>query len=273
MAHLTSLFQQALSWISSHSWFPFVQAIFLLVLSIFLLGAIFRLIFGKGSTFNRAVSASLSVLLVYLAVILIELFLPDYREALPALPFVQVDSEHLFLQNVLHLPGEILYPSILRLLILSFIVNLLEEFLPEGKNFLSWYLWRVVVVLASLTPYAILCSTLEASVPSFFGVYAKLFVWAYMALILLTGILKVGMGLILSAVNPLIGSLYAVFYTDPIGKQLSKSILTALLIMTGIALAYLDGLTEFAFADFSLLVYGPICLAVFVGLYFFGKFL
>lgn len=254
------------------SWLQIIQAVALLTLAIFLFGGVLRLLFGRGSSLNCAVSASLSIMLVYLAAVLIYLFLPELRDSLEPLPFVRMDPEHLFLLDWMQLPEELLYPAVLKLSILAFTVNLLEEFMPRGEKFLSWYLWRTVTVLASLTAYVFLCGLIASFAPQLFQQWAKYVVWGFGAVILLTGALKLLLGLILTVMNPIIGGLYALFFTNTVGKQLSKSILTTVLVLTVFALMYSGGLTRFSFSQFSLAAYGPSCIIILIVLYLFGKF-
>ena len=273
MVSLTSILPSVEALASGMDWLGIIQAVALLALAIFLIGGVFRLLFGKGSSLNCAVSASLSIMLVYLAAILIYLFLPDLRDSLEPLPFVRIDLQRVFLIDWMQLSEEVFYPSVLKLAILALTVNLLEEFMPEGEKFLSWYLWRTVTVLTSLTAYILICGFVESLVPQLFSDWAKYVIWGFWAVILLTGLLKVLLGLILTVMNPIIGGLYALFFTNTLGRQFSKSILTTVLVMTVFQLMYRGGLMQFAFSQFSLAAYGPSCVIILIVLYLFGKFL
>ncbi len=270
---LTSVLPSLDGMIPNLTWFTIIQAVAILVLGVFLLGGIFRLFFGKGSSLNRAVSASLSIFLVYLAAILIYLFMPELRESLEPLPFIKIDLQHVCLIDWIHLEGTTLYPSVLKLAILALIVNLMEEFMPEGSKIFSWYLWRTVTVLASLTAYAILCAVIKSFAPQIFGGWAEYILWGFVLLIVLTGILKILLGLVLTVINPIIGGLYALFFTNLFGKQFSKSILTTLLVMVLFKCAYHTGMQQFSFSEFSIAAYGPSCIIILIVLYLFGKIL
>lgn len=239
------------------SWFEMLPPVALVTVVILLIGGIYRLIFGKGSSLNRSVSASLSIMLTYLVSILIYLFLPDLRDSLQPLPFVQIDSEHVFLIDWIHMSQDLFYPSVLKLAILAFIINLLEEFMPAGEKFLTWFLWRMVTVLTTLTAYVLMCGFVESYIPQLFHLWAKYLIWGVWTVILMTGLLKLTLGLILTVMNPIVGGLYALFFTHTLGKQLSKSILTTVIIMAVFALMYRCGLTQFPFSRFSLAVYLP----------------
>ena len=255
------------------SWVEVLEAAAVLVLAIFLIGWIFRLLFGKDSPLIRSVSATLTIALVYLAAILIFLFFPSLREQMNEIPFIAVTTERVFLMDVTHLASELLYPSVLRLAILAFLVNLLEEIMPEGKKFLGWYLWRTATVLAALALHVLCCRLLETYVPQILGELAKYIIWGFWTVILLTGLLKVLLSLVLAAVNPILGAVYALFFSNFLGKQMSKSILTSVLVMIIFHLLTRGGFTQFAFSHFSLASYGPTCVLILIVLYLFGKFL
>lgn len=270
---LTSLLPAVGEFAAGLDWLAVIETAAILVLAVFLIGGLFRLLFGKGSALTSSVSATLSIALVYLAAILIFLFFPSLRSSMTELPFMAVTTERVFLMDVIHLAPETLYPSVLRLALLAFLVNLLEDILPQGKKFLSWYLWRTATVLAALALYVISCHLIEQYAPEIFGSWAKYILIGCWAVILLTGLSKVLLSLVLTVVNPILGALYALFFSNFLGKQLSKSILTSVLVLVIFHLLYRGGFTQFAFSQFSLVSYGPSCILILIGLYLFGKFL
>ena len=79
--------------------------------------------------------------------------------------------------------------------------------------------------------------------------------------------------MVLSVVHPIIGVLYAFFFSNLFGRQFSKSILTTLILTALVGGLNQMGFSRFAFSDFSLLTYGPVCLILIGTLYLFGRFL
>lgn len=254
-------------------WFTVIRTALMFAAIAFASGAILRVFFGKRASITRAVSACLSVLLIYLAAVLIYLFLPDYRFGLASLPFVTVDEHRFLLWQLSGLSEELLYGSILQLFLLAVLVNLLEAVLPEGEGFLQWYLWRCLTALTALVLYRLLCGLVEQYLPHLFDLWAKPAVLCFWALILLSGILKVLLTLILTVVHPVIGALYAFFFSNLLGRQFSKSILTTLILTGLVSVLNRIGFSQFAFSDFSLFSYGPTCLILIGTLYLFGRFL
>lgn len=273
MQFLTSVLPQISALAGSIDWMDLLKTVLIFAVVIFATGTVLRMIFGKGSNLTKAVSACVTILLIYLTAILIYLFLPDYRAELPALPFITVDAQHFALWQLSNLGDSLLYSSILKLAILAFLVNLLEALLPNGKKFLTWYLWRTVTVLAALVAYGSVCHALGEVFPELFTVWAKPLVLGFWAVILLSGVLKVLLSIVLTAVNPIIGALYTFFFSNLLGRQFSKSILTTVILVILADILNQIGFVQFAFSDFSLAAYGPACLILIATLYLFGKFL
>ena len=254
-------------------WLYLLKVAVLMSLAVCLLGTILRLIFGRRSSVTRAVSASISIALVYLLSILIYVLLPELRSILPALPFISVSGEAFYLWDIAELSGSVLYGGLLRLFILAFLVNLLESLLPHGKKLISWYFLRCLTVLAALCAYGAICWLVDAFVPQVFTAWSQAIVIILWAAIALIGLTRLLLTLILTVVNPIIAGLYAFFFSNIIGKQLTKSILTTAVIVLLIAALQQFGLNGFVFSDFSLLSCGPVCIIAFVCLFLFGKFL
>ncbi len=256
-----------------YDWLTVIRTALFFAALAFGAGTILRLIFGKQAPLTRAVSASLTVLLLYLGVSLAWLFLPSLRQALTPLPFVSVDEQRLVLWELSSLPEQILYAALVRLSILALLVNAAELLLPQGEGVLSWYLWRGVTVVLTFGLYSLICTLVETYVPGLFGSWAKPVLLAWWALILLSGVLKLLLTLVLAAVNPIVAALYAFFFSNIVGRQFSKAILTTLILMALAACLNHLGLSQLLFSDFHLAAYLPTCLIVAVTAYLFGKFL
>lgn len=258
---------------SAGDWLSTVTTAFFFVLGIVLIGSLIRACCGKNAPLTRSVSAVLSIGMVYLTAVLLFVFIPPVRASMNRLPFLTVTDQHFSLWDLVHLSDESLYPSLLKLATLAFLVNILETVLPQGKKFLTWYLYRLTTAVSSLCVYLILCVLVDRFVPELFGQWAKTIILGFWALILITWLLKILMSVILTVINPIIGGLHAFFFTNPFGLQLSKSIMTTTLSAGIICILNQKGLAQFAFSDFSLVSYGPACILVILALYFFGKLL
>ena len=78
-----------------------------------------------------------------------------------------------------------------------------------------------------------------------------------LALMLLTGALKILVGVVIGTVNPLIGALYTFFFANVIGKQITRSVLTTIILSLLIfALEHL-GISTISISLESLMLYIP----------------
>lgn len=273
MSILASILSQMQTIAGQIDWLTVMRTALMFAAIAFAAGAVLRVLFGKQAKLTRAVSASLSILMIYLAAVLIYLFLPDFRAELASLPFITVDEQRFVLWDLSELSDGLLYGSILRLFLLAVLVNLLETLLPEGDRFSTWYLWRCLTALAGLMCYRLICGLIDQYVPELLTEWAKPVVLGFWALILLSGVLKVLLTVVLTVVHPVIGALYAFFFSNLFGRQFSKSILTTLILVGLVGSLNRLGFSQFAFSDFSLLSYGPTCLILVGTLYLFGRFL
>lgn len=254
-------------------WLYILKTALLVAAAICILGGVLRLIFGKGSKLVRSVSASINVVMVYLTAIIVYVLLPQLRDSLPSLPFISVTEDAFYLWDIANLSNSSLFPALLQLFVLAFLVNAMETFLPHGKKILSWYGFRLLTVAASLGLYTLLSVLVQTFAPQIFGEWAVFILLGLWLFILLTGILKVLLAVILTAVNPIIGAIYTFFFSNIFGRQFSKAILTTLLCVGLLMLLRSLGLSAFAFESFSLASYGPTCVIALLALYLFGKLL
>ena len=258
---------------ASIGWLDVLRIALLIIAAICILGSVLRLAFGKGSSLVRSVSACINLLMIYLAVIILYVLLPSVRSSLTSLPFITVTADALYLWDVAHLDTTLLYPALLELFILAFLVNLMESVLPQGKKFWSWYGFRLLTVVCALGLYSVMSALICSFAPQIFGTWAGYILLGLWAFIALTGLAKVLFAVVLTAVNPIIGGIYTFFFSHIFGKQFSKAILTTLLSVGILALLYHLGFTAFAFSGFSLAAYGPVCVIAVLALYLFGKLL
>lgn len=273
MTTVQDLLPQLTRLAASVNWFDALKTAVVVVGAVLLLGAVLRLFFGRESSVVRAVSACLSIGLVYLAAVLIYAFIPTLRELIPPLPFLLVSDVDMALLDFRVMPESSLWTAMLQLYLLACLTNCLESFLPKGEKLVSWYLLRLSTVAAALGLYSLLYRLIEALAPQVFGQWAGAILAVCWGLILLTGLFKLFLTVALSVVNPILGAVYGFFFANLFGKQLPKSILTTLLTALIITLLCGQGFQYFAFSGFSLAAYAPACVIAFAALYIFGKFL
>ena len=191
-----------------------------------------RMVMGKRSSLNGALSSVMGVLFLYAATIVIYTFRPwSLEQFLSPLPFVTFGGEYLVILPISGSEMPYLCHEVLSLLILCFLVNLADALLPRGKNVISWYLSRFLSVIAAMAAHYLVRWAFDTFLPDVLVTYAPMILLGFLAVFLLMGLLNLVLGLVLTVVNPLLGGAYAFFFSNLVGKQITKSVITTLVVM------------------------------------------
>ncbi len=245
-----------------------MPTVLLFALGALILGTLGRLFLGQRSSLNHALSAAMAILFVYaLTMVGYTFWHWDWVQSLSPLPFVAFAGDYMVvfpLENAA-IPG-ICY-EILSLVVLSFLVNLLDSILPRGENVLSWFLLRGISVVLSMGLHILAKWAISAFLPAGLVTYAPVILLGLLVGMVLLGALNLILSVLLVAVNPIIGALYAFFFSNIIGKQLTKAIFTTAIL---VGLVYVLGHFDYTIINISmasLTSYLPVAL-VSLGLWF-----
>lgn len=223
------------------------------------LGIVFRIFFGKHCNANQAVSASVGILFIYALTIFIYSVNPfNFAQYLSPLPFALFRRDILIVVPFSGTEYPFLCTQILSLIILSFIVHVLDFLLPTGKSLWTWLLFRSLsIVLAIFFNLAVLLA-MNTFLPEGIAAYAPTVLLAVLAVALLIGLFNPLLCIIFTVINPIFGLLYTFFFSNAIGKQLTKSVLsTGILCCLFFAMEYL-GYTVIDITQSSVLMNLPI---------------
>ena len=238
-----------------------------------ILGGMLRLIFGRGSGAVKAVSGFIAVVFLYLITAVFPVKIPGLRTLLPPLPFARISREGFALLPLTGLPADSLSAEFLRMFCLAFFVNLTEDLMPKGKKFLNWFFFRLISVSAALALYWMVCFLSGRYCPELFGLWAKPVLIGFWLLIGILALSKWMLALTAASVNPLLGLLFAFFFSGRSGVQFTKAIGTTLLSAAAIVVLGRIGFTGFVFSGFSMFAWGPSLLLICGLLYLFGMYL
>ena len=206
---------------------------FILIFGVLILGfgVLSRLIFGMRSELNHAMSASVGILFVYILTTVVYTFQPAFlTKLLSPLPFVTYVNDYLFIYPFHGSPFSGVCAQILSLIILSFLVNCMDALLPEGEHVVSWYLVRFLIVVLSMLLHLAANWAFSKYLPNFIVTYAPVVLLILLISLLALGLVKLVLGIFLTVVNPILGGIYAFFFSSLIGRQLTKSVLSALIL-------------------------------------------
>lgn len=248
-------------------WELLITAAVLLVGSI-LFSAMGRFVFGKKSTFNVAVSSAIGIVFIYLAFVLMNLGGEKFQVLLAPLPFVSIENNTLYFQ-VLQGHYAQICSNILSMIILSFLVNLADRWLPAGKNLFTWLFFRVLTVIIGYILHLVVVYLFHQYLPQGLVIYAPTVLLAILLLMILTGALKLIVGTFLSvSMGPVIGGLYTFFFANVIGKLVTRAVLTTAILIGIIALLNYLGVYSLSIGFSALIAYIP-CFVGLIGLWYF----
>lgn len=249
----------------------FWKAALILLVGTFLLSVFGRFVFGKRSALNNAVSSAFGILFIYAATVVLQSAGAKFSSFIAPLPFVSISAERLVLFSFENAHYTTICSEILSMIILAFLVNLADGWLPKGKNVFSWVFFRCLTVVIGYLMHLVVVWLFRTLLPEGLVVYAPAVLLGLLILLLLTGVLKIVVGAIISTANPIAGGLYSFFFATIIGKQITKAMLTTgILAAIILALDYF-GINSIAITDSALVAYLPFAIILVVLWFIVGK--
>jgi hypothetical protein len=251
----------------------YFQFVLILAVGMMVISILGRVIFGKRSSLNYAVSSAVAILLMYVVNVVVYSLGLKWGALLSPLPFVSIQGDYLVLFNVLHGGFKGICSNILSLVVLAFVMNLIQTILPKGKKVLSWYLWRLLSVVLAFVAMYFVNMLLNAVVPTVIAQNASIVLVILLLVALLLGALKLVIGGLLAFINPLLALLYGFFFNNLVGKQLSKAILTTALLTALVCLLNYLQIGSIFIAGAALLAYIPLLIVALALWYVIGHIL
>jgi len=268
MEYITNLIQSLPFNMSS-----FVIAALVLLLGTILSGVLGRFIFGKRSNVNHAVSSAVGVLFLYAITIVVKSAAFDLSIPSAPLPYVNFTDTEIILFSFRNAHFTEICQQILSLIILAFLVNLTDSLLPKGKNLFLWLIFRIFTIIIAYALHLLAVYLFTTFLPQAITTYAPVILLGILIVLILTGAFKILIGAAIATVNPIIGALYTFFFANIIGKQITKAVLTSLIITILLFALHLAGIHTISFIPESLIAYVPFALILMVLWYLFFKIL
>lgn len=232
------------------------------------LGFVFRLFFGAKCTINRSISGFFGVLSVYAVTVVVYTLQPwNLTQYLSPLPFAIFRNDILIITSSVRTDLSLLSAQLLSLVILCFIIHLLCFLLPSGQSFLGWFLFRTIAVVLAIFLNLTVNWALNTFLPDVVANYAPTLLLAVLVAALLVSLFNPLLCILFTVANPVLGLLYTFFFSNTIGKNLTRAVLSAALIC---GLFYLMEYTGFSIIDITtnaLLAYAPFA-AILLGAWF-----
>lgn len=244
-----------------------------ILLGALLICGICRFIFRKKTMLGHAVSSSIAIIFIFVVTVLIVTLYTKLLWIVSPLPFVNISSNSVSFyvfsnQDYLDLSAEIL-----SMIILAFSVNLLDNWIPKGKNIFSWFLLRVLTVLLGVLVHYLVTWLFRHFLPQGIQSYAPAALLVILIVMLLTGALKFIVGIFLTTINPVVAALYTFFFANVVGKQLTQAVLTTGILAGFIMLLQNNGITALSIAAGALVAYVPFLFILIIVWYVVNKLL
>lgn len=239
-----------------------------------ILGVLGRLVLGKRSSLNHALSSSIAILLIYAVTVLVYTFKPWNLEVLLSpLPFVTFAGDYMILLPLHDTAFPALCTEILSLVILSFLINLLDTLIPKGDSVLHWYGLRLITVILCMGLHFGVCWAFETFLPDFLVTYAPTVLLFVLLFMVFSGVASLILGAILTLNSPFLGAMYTFFFSNIVGKQVSKSVFTTVILCVVFFLMGYFGYTIITITAAALLTYIPLALVLLLLWYLIGHVL
>lgn len=250
----------------------FLKATGMLICALLILALVGRFVFGKRSPLCRAVSSAIGILFIYVITVVLGDAGDQFQKFIAPLPFISIENDSIVLFNF-QADYTVVCTQVLSMIILSFLMNLADGWLPTGKHIISWVFFRCLGVMIALILHLVVTGLLTNLLPEGLVTYAPVILLAILVLMLLTGALKFLVGLLLTSVNPLIAALYTFFFANVVGKQITKAILTTGILAGLVLVLQKMGIVAISIAATALAAYIPLIILLVVLWYIVGKLL
>lgn len=224
---------------------------------VMILALLIRLIHKKASKYNHALSSAMALMFMYLLMILLHKVIPQIVDpVLDKLPLIDVNFEagtiSLFQFSDMRFTQSCL--ELVYVLILSFCLIGLDDLIPDARNVGTWMLLQFIIACIAMAIYCFVLNCINTFSPEILTSYAPMVLICVLLFMVFLGILKVLLGLVLMAVNPLLVAVGAFFSSNKLGMALGKSVMCSFVMVVATALLKYKGLTVVALSDLTFLV-------------------
>lgn len=237
-----------------------LPAALILLLGVLALGLAIRFIFGKRSSIQITVTSAIGILFIYAVTIVLHSLGARFEAFVAPLPFISLQGDYL---TVFSLKGSFyadICTQILSAVVLAFLMNVVDGWMPKGKKPFRWLLLRCASVTIAFFLHLGVTWLFTNFLPESLVTYAPTVLLALLVIMLLTGALKAIVGAILCITSPIIGGLYTFFFATVLGKQISRAMLTAAILTALVWALNTIGYTAVYIASAALIAYIPFLL-------------
>ncbi len=239
----------------------------ILIFGFLFLSSLIRFLFGKKAQLNRAVSTAMEILCLYIINIIVYTVGFRYEIFLSPLPFVSISGDYITLFPILTADFTVICSQVLKILIIAFLVNIVNDFIPKGNHLLTWYFFRLLTVVLAVGINYLADLLLGMFLPQGLTEIAPAVLMVTLVVLVLLGSLKLLTGVALAFFDPLLGALYTFFFSNYIGRELARAMVTTALLTALVVVLNTLGITAAYIAAAALTGYIPL-LAILLALWY-----
>ena len=229
----------------------------ILLLGTLLMGTVARFLFGKNSNLSHSVSGTIGILFLYALTVVLHSLGAQFQSFVAPLPFVTISGDTLYLFAFDGTDYTLVCSELLNMIILAFLANLVGALLPKARNFFLWVLSRSLTIVVAMVLHLLIQQLFTSLLPQGILTYAPVILLAILVLMLLTGALRFLVGLVLTSVNPLIAAFYTFFFATLVGKQLTRAVMTTILLSALVYALNCVNIFAVSIASAALMAYIP----------------
>lgn len=251
----------------------YFMSLLIAIVSILVVGGIFRLCFGKGSILNGAISSAIAILSIYTINVLIYSFGDNLQILFSPLPFVSVSDDVLTVFPIFDASFREICAEIVNMMVLSYLMNLLETWLPKGNKVWSWFSFRFLSLAIAVCLHYCINIFLNSVFKENILDIAPLILLGIVLVAFLLSCLKLLVGGALSFIDPFLGLFHTFFFKKDMGKQLMRAMVTTMLLTILVCVLNYLSYTSISIAAVAVLTYLPIIIFGLVLWYVVAQFL
>ena len=228
MNEITTLFTTIGEFFTKSAWYSMVKLPFWTLLFTVAAGGVYCARFGKKTLLNQGISSTLCIVTVYLGAMLLGLYIPSLRTVIK-LPFLTMTAETATLVDAFTIPAVDVAPTLLRLMMLVFLINTADSFGAGGKSLPTWILTEALAMVIALVVYWLLGTGVQAVIPWLLDKYSIVPVVGIIALALVIICAKFVFTKVFTKENKYYSNMNKFFTTNRMGTLLTTSALSFLL--------------------------------------------
>ena len=228
MNEITTLFTTIGEFFTKSAWYAMVKLPFWTLLFTVAAGGVYCARFGKKTLLNQGISSTLCIVTVYLSAMLLCLYIPSLRTVIK-LPFLTMTAETATLADAFTIPVGDVAPTLLRLMMLVFLINTADSFGAGGKSLPTWVLTEALAMVIALLVSWLLGTGVQAVIPWLLGKYSIVPVVGIIAVALVIICAKFVFTKVITKENKYYSNMNKFFTTNRMGTLLTTSALSFLL--------------------------------------------